>query len=109
MNNDMKNTLRNDLNLARKGADGGTNMYHALQEALTSVERRPNINDCDTYLVVLTDGESHDSAQLVEHRFRTSSNKLHVIIIGINLLKTLFMVRNIIIGFKMVMLTRQFL
>lgn len=81
--------LRNTVNNSRWGNWGGTNMYTAINYALTSIEAN-NIDDAETWIVCLTDGCSADHSSIVESRLRNSSDKLHIILIGVNLPENLY-------------------
>jgi len=80
--------LRNTVNNSRHGNWGGTNMYTAINYALTSIEAY--MGEAETWIVCLTDGCSCDHSSIVESRLRNSSDKLHIILVGVNLPMNLY-------------------
>jgi Mg-chelatase subunit ChlD len=78
-----KAELRMRVDNVRHIAEGGTEMYDALFETVASAE---NQADMDTWIVCLTDGCSDTmSYELLQQRLQQSSDKLRILLIGINL------------------------
>jgi hypothetical protein len=82
-----KASVRHQVDQARWGTWGGTNMYTSLSYALDLLDVMNN--DVETWVVCLTDGESFDHSSIIESRLQNSSDKLHVILIGVNLRESL--------------------
>ena len=58
-------------------------MYTALSKALLSIDQVGY--ESETWIICLTDGESDDSSSIIKSRLRSSSDHLHIILIGVNL------------------------
>jgi len=59
-------------------------MYSALNSAVLSTQGSLS-NDVETWIICLTDGESHDNRTYCENALQQSSDNLHIIVIGVGL------------------------
>ena len=84
-----KRSLRVLLSKARHGPSGGTSMYQALQYVLRHFTSQQEKSDNETWIVCLTDGDSHDTGALIYDELQHTSPNLHLIVIGVNLQKQL--------------------
>lgn len=81
----QKANLRQNIDLVRHSADGGTSMYTALKHVLVSLENETEKDIAETWIITLTDGASADNPSVMIKELQRSSEDTHVVIIGVNL------------------------
>jgi len=82
-----KNEIAQHLRNARIGRWGGTQMYPALNEALTLIERHlsHSAHGC-SWIVCLTDGESEeDGREAFENKIQVTGTDIQLVIVGVSL------------------------